>query len=383
MDPLTQTLLGAAAAQAIFSRKLGRSAALFGAVGGELPDIDVLVPWADPALPMEYHRHFTHALTLAPLVGAIAAGPFLLAARWRRDWKLVVAAAIVGCATHGLIDTCTSYGTYLVWPFSHRRLAWDLISIIDPLFTAALLIGVLWTLVARSARPARIGLALGLLYLGAGLVQRERAEAAQAHLAAFRNDRIARGRVMPTLGNLLIWRSVYESDGMLHADAVRAPVWGAAAVRHGAAVPVARREDLPPAVAGSRRVRRVLTGFWHFADGYVAHHAGDPTVFADMRYSLAAEGFVPLWGVKIDPAGGEPTVRWVYLATDRNGAVRDLWRDLYHPAGYLPLGDQPPAAALTPYPPRSSGPPGGRSEAPFPAPARSSGVGQPGTYRRG
>ncbi len=186
MDPVTQTLLGSAAAQAVMSRKIGPAAALIGAVGGALPDIDVLAVWTDPALPIGLHRHFTHALAFVPVGGAVAALPFLLAARWRRQWKLVILAAAIGAATHGPLDVCTSYGTYLLWPLVDRRLALDIISIIDPVFTVALLTGVVWALIARSGRPALLALACCLAYLALGAVQHERAAAVQRRLAVAR-----------------------------------------------------------------------------------------------------------------------------------------------------------------------------------------------------
>jgi inner membrane protein len=250
MDPVTQTLLGSAAAQAVLNRKIGPAAALMGAVGGALPDIDVLAVWADPALPIEYHRHLTHSLLFIPVGGAVAALPFLLAARWRRQWKLVLAATTIGCATHGLLDLCTAYGTYLLWPLIDRRLALDIISIIDPVFTVALLICVLWAVITRQGRPALLGLAVGLAYLGLGAVQHVRVAAVQRRLAVERQHEFQRGRVMPTLANLIVWRSVYEADGRLHADAVRASLFGSATVREGESVAVVR---LPRASAGSSR----------------------------------------------------------------------------------------------------------------------------------
>jgi hypothetical protein len=45
----------------------------------------------------------------------------------------------------------------------------------------------------------------------------------QQQLADSRGHDIVRGRAMPTLGNIIVWRSLYEdADGRLHADAVRA-----------------------------------------------------------------------------------------------------------------------------------------------------------------
>jgi inner membrane protein len=334
MDPVTQTVLGSAAATAFLHRRLGPAAALFGAIGGVLPDIDVFVFWGDPALPIAYHRHFTHALVFVPVAGAMATLPFMLSARWRRQWKPVLLAATIGAATHGLLDVCTSYGTYLLWPLIDRRLALDVISIIDPVFTLALLVGVAWSLAARSGRPAALALAFCLAYLGLGEVQHERAAAAQRQAAARRGHEIVRGRVMPTLANLVVWRSVYEADGQLHADAVRASPLGAARLRDGASIDLVRLDDLAPEARAAPRARRVFEAFRAFADGYVARVPGRPRTVGDMRYSLVTSGFSPLWAIRIEPGDPEPTIRWVHLGGDRDGAVRDLWRDVVDPSGY-------------------------------------------------
>lgn len=57
---------------------------------------------------------------------------------FRKKWQLTLAAAMIGMATHGFLDACTSYGTVLFWPWSDKRISWDIIAIIDPLFTIIL-----------------------------------------------------------------------------------------------------------------------------------------------------------------------------------------------------------------------------------------------------
>jgi inner membrane protein len=331
MDPLTHCLLGAATAGALAGPRLGRAVFLLGALAAELPDLDVVIP-TDPALPMEWHRHFTHALCCAPLFGALAALPFMIAGRWRREWKLVLAAAIAAACTHGVLDMCTSYGTYWLWPFINRRLAWDVVSIIDPLFTGGLIVGVTWALIARTPRPARAALGVCLVYLGLGTVQHHRAAAVQRSLAESRGDRIERGRVMPTLGNLIVWRSIYVSGGRLHADAVRAGAPGAAraaaATSAGQSLPLAQLEDLPFRAAEDAEIARVFEAMRAFADGYVAKLPEDPRVVGDMRYSLLTGGFEPLWGIKIEHASTRPIVTWVFLGGDRRAAVRRIWSDV-------------------------------------------------------
>ena len=71
MDPLSQASIGAAAAQALSRRTNLRTALWVGALGGFLPDADILIRSSeDPLLSLEYHRHFTHALVFIPLVAA-------------------------------------------------------------------------------------------------------------------------------------------------------------------------------------------------------------------------------------------------------------------------------------------------------------------------
>jgi len=78
VDPVSQAVVGAAAAQVFLTDRLGKQAFACGAVGGLLPDSDVLIrSTADPLLAVEMHRHFTHALALVPIGGLIAALPFL------------------------------------------------------------------------------------------------------------------------------------------------------------------------------------------------------------------------------------------------------------------------------------------------------------------
>lgn len=360
MDPITHTTLGALAAYAILGRRLGRSprmteermgpprgagALLFGAAGGALPDVDVF--WgglADPALPWEHHRHFTHALAFIPIGGLLAAAPLLLLfKRYRPQAGLAYLAAVIGCATHGVNDTLTSYGTFLYWPFSNARISWDLISIIDPLFTLTIILGILFGLVFASARPARIALSLVVMYLCLAFVQQQRVLGVQRELAAERGHPIERGRVMPTMGNIIIWRSLYQAEGRLHADAVYASPFGPIRVQRGDSVAVLTPEEitrLVPRVRGPQheRVHHVFAGFRDFADDYIAWASRDADgagVVGDMRYSLRTEGFAPLWGISIEPRRWLEPVRWVSLRSPdgetRGEALSRLWRDLWSP----------------------------------------------------
>ena len=169
MDPLTQGVLGAALPQATAARaRFAASAGLLGFLAGMAADLDVLIrSSSDPLLFLEYHRQFTHSLIFVPFGGLFCALILhgLLGRRrglsFRQSWLFCT----LGYATHALLDACTTYGTMLFWPFSDVRVAWNTISIIDPLFTLPLLFAVV--LAGRRSRPvyARLGLLWACFYI--------------------------------------------------------------------------------------------------------------------------------------------------------------------------------------------------------------------------
>jgi inner membrane protein len=350
VDPLTQTLLGATAGRACLGRAGGRAALLAGAMGGALPDIDVLwASLADPDVPWAAHRHFTHALLLIPVGALLAAAPLLAFRSLREQWRTVLAAAAIGTATHGPLDACTAYGTFLYWPFTDTRVAWDIISIIDPVFTLVLLVAVIAALFSAQARPVRIGGALALAYLGLGIVQHERARTVQLAIAEHRGQHLERGRVMPTIGNLVLWRSIYETRGRLFADAVRLSPAGSTLIRPGSSLPRFTADDLPDRSADPERLDRVFATFENFADGYVAvalEQTPQRTLLGDMRYSLDPAVFVPLWGLCVQPDDAIVPAVWIQFTQRGRPWLRDLGQALVEPGpAFVGVDDLPARGA--------------------------------------
>jgi inner membrane protein len=278
VDPLTHALTGATLAWAAGHQHLGRKALLVGAVAGLLPDADVLIRSAsDPLLAIEHHRGFTHSLLFVPLGGLLAGLPF---------GKRAVLPAIVAYLSHALLDASTTYGTQLFWPFSRHRVGLDVLSILDPIFSVLALAGVL---AAYRARGKLVAAVIGLLlaWMTIGYVQRERAIGAQTRLAASRGETRSRGEVFPTIGARVTWRSLYESGGTLRMDRIRVPWFGPPEVSAIAAVPAIR--DTP-----EKR-------FAWFTNGWMATDPTDPSVIGDARYSMHADRYVPVWGIRLHP----------------------------------------------------------------------------------
>jgi inner membrane protein len=356
VDPITHAFLGAAVAQVAFPALSGRDrraatpeashplsgrtvpawgVAALGAAAATLADADVFLRvWSDPALPWAVHRQFTHALAFAPLGGTIAALPFFLFRSWRARWRPVLAVAILAYVTHGLLDACTSWGTSLFLPFSGASAAWDLIAIVDPFFSAALIVGVLLAARRRRPAPAFAALAVCAAYLGLGARQHAAAMDQIARLAAERGQTIERARAIPTPGNLVLWRGLSVSGGRIHADGIRVPLASAPRGWSGASVPLFQPgpEGVPGGDPRAARIADVEGRFQRFVDGYAALDPERPDVLADMRYSLEVASFAPLWGIRVraDDGAADP-VSWVELTTDRRGALRRLWSDLWRP----------------------------------------------------
>lgn len=221
MDSVSQIALGAAIGVAVMGRRTAVwKAAVWGAVAGTLPDLDVFVDHGDPIRNMVLHRAETHApfwLTLfsLPFAAAVARlhGEWPV---WKR-WWLALWLALV---THPLLDTMTVYGTQLGLPFTDHPYGVGSVFIIDPLYTVPLLVGTALALAWRTERRGRvanaIGLALSTVYLGWGVVAQQQAtRVAQASLAA---QGIVAERVLvtPTAFNSVLWRVVAMSGDSYH-----------------------------------------------------------------------------------------------------------------------------------------------------------------------
>ena len=221
MDSLSQIALGAAVAVAVMGRRTAVwKAAVWGAVAGTLPDLDVLIDHGNPIHNMVLHRAETHALfwlTLFSLpLAALVAKLHGEMAIWRR-WWLALWLVLV---THPLLDTMTVYGTQLALPFSDHPYGLGSIFIIDPLYTLPLLAGAGWALAARGGgaglRANQVGLLLSTAYLGWGLVAQQQVEAvARASLAA-QGIRAEAVLVTPTAFNTLLWRVVVIDGAHFH-----------------------------------------------------------------------------------------------------------------------------------------------------------------------
>lgn len=314
MDILTHAVTGAmlAAAVASFRPEVEQSAlagrrrlaAVIGAAAGLLPDADALIQsGGDALLVLDYHRHFTHSLAFVPfgaLIAALLLWPLL---RRRIGFGALYACSFAGYLVHPLLDACTSYGTHLWLPFSERREAWNLIAVVDPIFTLLLAVPLFYFLRRPDSTAVRWGLALGLAYFGLSFFQQQRAEAAVEALAQARGHRATQLSAKPSMANLVLWRSLYVHDGRVQVDAFHLGV----KVRHYAGDSAALLDATAAqrVAAGDARREQDIERFRAFSDGFVVLDPRRPGFVGDARYAMQPTAIAPIWGIEWRGAGAE------------------------------------------------------------------------------
>ncbi len=176
MDSLTQIILGAACGEIALGKKIGNRALLFGAIGGTIPDLDVIlghVFFSNSIDQLAFHRGFMHSLLFAflspfmfgwityklynskrnfikPILSVVIDVPIIgwlinkfnntgkrFGTTTIKDWVWLYFLAIL---THPILDSFTPYGTQLFLPFSDYRVAFNNISVADPFYTLPFLV---------------------------------------------------------------------------------------------------------------------------------------------------------------------------------------------------------------------------------------------------
>jgi inner membrane protein len=141
------------------------------AISAEIPDIDIGMLVKGPVAGFAWHRGFTHTLLGVPFDAALTLGivyllyrQYLIVLRWwqRRKgrppkettdsppapapwqvprWGLLFIFGCIGALSHILLDFTNAYGVRPFWPFYGKWYSWNIVSIVEPLMWAALILG--------------------------------------------------------------------------------------------------------------------------------------------------------------------------------------------------------------------------------------------------
>ncbi|MCX2739382.1 metal-dependent hydrolase [Pontibacter anaerobius] len=219
MDSLTQIVLGASVGEAVAGKKLGNKAMLWGAIAGTIPDLDVLMnPWLSPVQQLSFHRSLTHsflfAVVMSPILGWLLHRLYKNATATTRDWTLLF---FLGFVTHILLDSCTTWGTQLFWPFSNYGVAFYNVFVVDPAYTLPFLVLVATAAFYNRLSPKRqflnyAGLAISSAYLLWSFIGKSMANRVFEQSMSRQDIRYTSYISKPTPMNTVFWSVTAEGE---------------------------------------------------------------------------------------------------------------------------------------------------------------------------
>jgi len=144
MDSITQAALGALCGELVLGKKLGNYGALWGALFGTLPDLDIIAyPFLSASEQLAWHRGLSHSVLMV-FVSTFLFGWLLHLFYKHRDPDISLKRASIfvflAWSTHVWIDCFNTYGTMILEPFSSQRIAMNNIFIIDLFFLIPILL---------------------------------------------------------------------------------------------------------------------------------------------------------------------------------------------------------------------------------------------------
>ena len=325
MDIVTQGLLGGVLAQSFARKDEKKLASVVGVIAGLLADLDFLIYSSnDPLLNIEYHRHFSHSLLFIPIGAAIAALLFWPFIRRRLPIPRLYLFSLAGYSMSGILDACTSYGTHLFWPFSDDRISWNIISIIDPVFTLILLVTFILGLRLQRRHITYVGLMLSLSYLSLGFMQQQRAQVLAEKQILVRGHTATKVVLKPTLGNLLLWRALYVHNQRIYVDAIRVALFKDDQVFAGESIAQFKLQKHLPDLDISSVLYKDIQRFITFSDDLVAIDNQQKNILGDIRYSMLPTSTKPLWGIVIDKDHPQHHADYQFFR-DNSEKIRDIF----------------------------------------------------------
>ena len=151
----------------------------------------------------------------------------------------------------------------------------------------------------------------------------QRAESVIQDYAASRGHEVQQLVVKPTLGNLLLWRSIYKYEQQFYVDAIRVGLFSESRLYEGNSIQVYQPEVDLQGLDKSSVVYQDVMRFMSFSDDYVALHTKYNNVLSDIRYSNQPTGLDPLWGIRFDKNKPEQHVEFsIYRNITRQNRER-------------------------------------------------------------
>jgi inner membrane protein len=155
LDNLTHSLTGIFLSRAGLDR-LTPHASWILLLAANAPDVDIVSAFGGSLTFLHYHRHLTHALVALPVLPLLVVLVVRAVSRKPLNWLGAYLVALLGVASHLLLDLTNVYGVRLLLPFSGAWFYGDITSVIDFWIWGVLLLALVSPLFARMVN-AEIG----------------------------------------------------------------------------------------------------------------------------------------------------------------------------------------------------------------------------------
>lgn len=335
MDSLTQIVLGAACGEVVLGKKVGNRAMLWGAVAGTIPDLDVLSGFfTDEMTALAFHRGISHSFFFA------ATAPWVfgwlvhqLYKRRRpgeasyRNWVSLFFWAIF---THPLLDSCTTYGTQLFQPFWDYRVAFNNISVVDPIYTLPFLVLLILAMRQMRDKPLRkwltwAGIGVSSAYLAFTGINKLRVDSIFERSLEAQQIQHTRFMASPTIFNNILWQGIAEGDTAYYHGFYS---FFDAEPRIDSFTVIPKNHHLLEGLEGQRDVEIIQ---W-FSDGYYNVMEGENGALQvhDLRYGSMDGTFDEpsdfIFRFELTEENGKVTARQVWDKQDGGEMLEGFWR---------------------------------------------------------
>ncbi len=212
MDSFTHSLTGLVVARAIEDKRLGNWGSIAGLTMGLFPDSDFILGLFNHQFYIQYHRDFTHSLILIPFYSLLFSWLFKKISRRDHFWgfyKICLTALL----SHVILDLLTSYGTMIFSPLFEKRFSWDIIFIIDLIFSGIIFLPLMISIFSKrwSRWICRGSIILLTIYVLFCLVQHERAVGLAEDFSKNLNEEILQIAALPQPLSPFRWANYIET----------------------------------------------------------------------------------------------------------------------------------------------------------------------------
>jgi inner membrane protein len=184
---------------------------------------------------------------------------------------------------------------------------------------------VVFSVIKANPLLARLALTWALIYPAIGLVQRDRAIDIGHQIANQRGHQPIRLEAKPSFANLLVWKTIYETEHRFYIDAVRAGV--EPIIYPGQSVSkIILLDDYPWLAADSQQAKDIARFHW-FSNGYIARDPNNPQRIIDVRYSMVANEINALWSIELAAHASNAEHATYLTQRERSAQTMDkFWR---------------------------------------------------------